>query len=75
MAREINTYKRDDLFVATPPLEALEIIISMATTSNRGEIVMINDISRAFFHAKAEREVYAQLPKRRYESWRRTIVW
>ena len=23
VAREINTYKRDDLFAATPPLEAL----------------------------------------------------
>ena len=60
VAREINTYKREDLFAATPPLEALKLILSMTATSNRGEIVMVNDISRAFFHAKAERDVYVQ---------------
>ena len=36
VAREINTYKRDDLFAATPPLEALKMIISMTATSNKG---------------------------------------
>ena len=61
VAREINTYKRDDLFAATPPLEALKAILSMTATSNRGEIIMVNDISRAFFHAQAERDVYVQL--------------
>ena len=62
VAREINTHKRDDLFAATPPLEALKLILSLTATSNRGEIVMINDISRAFFHAKAKRDVFVQLP-------------
>ena len=62
VAREINTCKRDDLFAATPPLEALKVILSMTATSNQGEIVMINDISRAFFHADARRELYVQLP-------------
>ena len=65
VAREINTYKRDDLFAATPPLEALKMIISMAATGNRGEVIMVNDISRAFFHAKVTRDVYVQLPPRR----------
>ena len=60
-AREINLYKRDDLFAATPPLEALKMIISMTATSNKGEIIMINDISRAFFHARVVRDVYVQL--------------
>ena len=55
VAREINTYKRDDLFAATPPLEALKLIMSMTATANHGEIIMVNDISRAFFHAKAKR--------------------
>ena len=61
VAREINTYKSDDLFAATPPLEALKLILSMVTTANHGEILMVNDISRALFHAKAKREVYVQL--------------
>ena len=63
VAREINTYKRDDLFAATPPLEALKMIISMTATANKGEILMVNDISRAFFHAKVTRDVYVQMPK------------
>ena len=52
VAREINTHKRDDLFAATPPLEALKLIIAMTATANKGEVIMVNDISRAFFHAK-----------------------
>ena len=28
-----------------------------------GEIGMVNDISGAFFHARAKRDVYVQLPK------------
>ena len=63
VAREINTYKRNDLFAATLPLEALKMIISMTATSNRGEIIMVNGISRAFFHARVIRDVYVQLHK------------
>ena len=62
VAREIYTYKRDDLFAATPPLEALKTILAMTATANKGEVLMVNDISRAYFHAKAERDVYVQLP-------------
>lgn len=62
VAREINTYKRNDLFAATPPLEALKLLLSMAASGNKGEVVMTNDVSRAFFYAKAKREVFVQLP-------------
>ena len=61
VARETNTCKRDDSFAATPPLEALKLILSMTATANKGEIVMVNDKSRVFFHAKVERDVYVQL--------------
>ena len=63
VAKEINTCKKNDLFAATPPLEAFKLVISMATTNNRGEIVMINDVSRAFSHAKVQRDVYVDLPE------------
>ena len=63
VAREIHTYKRDDLFAAIPPLEAFRAIISMTATANKGEVIMVNDISRAFFHANVERDVYVQLPQ------------
>ena len=62
VAREINTHKREDLFAATPPLEALKVILSMTASANKGEVIMVNDISRAFFHARVERDVYIQLP-------------
>ena len=62
VAREINTYKRDDLIAATPPLEPLKLIVSMAAIGNNGAVIMVNDISRAFFHAKVARDVYVQLP-------------
>ena len=62
VAREINTHKRDHFFAATPPLVALNIILSITSSCNRGEVIMVNDISRAFFHAKAKRMVYVQLP-------------
>ena len=45
VAREINTYKRDDLFAATPPVEALKTTLSMTARGNKGDIVMVNDIS------------------------------
>ena len=61
VAREINTHKRDDLFVGTPPLEASKTILSMTASGNRGEVIMVNDVSRAFFHAKARRDVYVQI--------------
>ena len=61
VAREINTHKREDLFAATPPLEALKVVLSLVSSGNKGEILMIHDISRAFFHAPAKRRVYVQL--------------
>ena len=63
VAREIHTHRRDDLFAATFPFEALKVILSMTTIGNRGEIAMTHDISRVFFHARAKRDVYVQLPK------------
>ena len=63
VAREINTYKRDDLFVVTPPLEALTLLLSMVTSGDTAEVVMVNDVSRAFFHAEATRGVFVQLPE------------
>ena len=59
---EINTYKREDLFAATPPFEALKIVLSMVALNNRGEVLMVNDVSRAFFHAKCKRDVYVCVP-------------
>ena len=61
VAKESNTHKRDDLFAGTPPLEGLKLVLSMTASGNKGEVVMINDVSRAFFHAKARRDVYVKI--------------
>ena len=62
VAKEINLYKRNGFFAATPPLEDLKMVTCMVATKNQGEILMVNDVSRAFFHAKAKRQVYVALP-------------
>ncbi len=69
MAKEFNRYSGKDMmaenFAATPPLEALKILISMAAQDKR-KVIMIADVSRAFFEAAAEREVCVELPS---EHW------
>ena len=61
VARDFNIHKRNELFAATPPLEALKLIFAMTATANKGESIMINDISRALFHATVKRDVYIQM--------------
>ena len=61
VAREINTHKGEDVFAATPPLEAIKAILLRTATASKGEVVMVNDISRAYFHARTKRDVYVQL--------------
>ena len=68
---EIKRDKRDDLFAATPPLEAKKMLMSLAVTqgvgyiNNRREGMKLDfiDVKRAYFHAKCKRDVYVQLPK------------
>ena len=71
VAQEINRGKREDLFAATPPLEGLKVLFSLAVTegtgfgtgSRRGGMKLdFIDVRRAYFHAKARRRVYVRLP-------------
>ena len=51
------------MFAGTPPLEALRIICSEASTLGSEEkVIMVNDVRRAFFYAKAMRPVWIELP-------------
>ena len=47
---------------ATPLLDALGAIISMCTSENNGETIMVNDASRAYFSAAAGRQVFVEPP-------------
>ena len=58
--------KDDALYAATPPLEALGIIISHAATfpdEGLERVIMINDVRRAYFYAKISRGLFIELPK------------
>ena len=67
VAKEFNTGAVDGLFAATPPLEALRLLISLAATvdpqeSGRRNVIMISDVARASFEAPATRAVCVRLP-------------
>lgn len=76
VAKEIKTDKRDDLFAATPPLEAKKLLFSYAVTEGIGYLkgdkqsgmkLDFIDISRAYFQADAIRQVYVELPSEDWE--------
>ena len=51
VAREIARLKRNDLFAATPPLEAIRMIASFAATGTASDTVLaVADIRRAYFY-------------------------
>ena len=62
VAREFKSDDRPDLYAGTPPLEALKTIISIAANHKETFSIMQIDVSRAYFHAKAQRLVLIRLP-------------
>ncbi len=62
VVKEIATYKSDDFFAATPPLEALRLLLSMAASSGHDIKVEVLDARKAHLHAFADRTVFVRLP-------------
>ena len=65
VGREFNVGRDDALYAATPPLEALRLIVSDAATIAGGDgtkRLMVNDVRRAYFYAKIDRDVFIELP-------------
>ena len=64
VGEEFNTYNDLSLYAATPPIEALRLILHIAA-SNDGYKVMTNDVSRAYFYApiKEWQFIYVKLPE------------
>ena len=63
VAKEFNDGTTGGLFAGTPPLEALRYLVHRAATVGKSRrVIMINDIARAFFEAKAKRTVFIELP-------------
>ena len=67
VGRELNVGRDDSLYAATPPLEALRVVLSHAATWCSSNVshrrgVMINCVRRAYFYAKARRDIYIEIP-------------
>ena len=63
-----NDKNRDDLFAATPPLEAKKSLMALASCQRGVPLHKMKklgfiDIRKAYFHAKVKRLVYVQLPE------------
>ena len=61
-AREFKSDDRPDLYAGTLPLEALKAIISIAANHKKMFSIMHIDVSRAYFHAKAQRPMLIRFP-------------
>jgi hypothetical protein len=62
VVKEIATYKSDDFFAATPPLEAFRLLLSLAASSGKDTKIEVLDARKAHLHAFADRTVFTQLP-------------
>jgi hypothetical protein len=62
VVKEIATYKTDDFFAATPPLESLRLLLSLAASGGQDIKVEVLDARKAHLHAYADRTVFTQLP-------------
>ena len=64
VGKEFNTGVDSSLYAATPPLEALKLLISSAASDSlRSTHIMLSDVKRAYFHAAATRELYVEVPR------------
>lgn len=72
VGKEIKNDNRMDLFAATPPLESLKFILSDATTGWDRKSLSFVDVSRAYFYAKARRDVCVEIPS---EDWEEGDDW
>ena len=62
VAKEYNTRTQADLFSATSPLEGVKLVISEGASSNQKEtVLLVIDVRRAYFYAKARCRVYIEL--------------
>ena len=72
VAQEVKTDKREDLFAATPPLEAKKMLLAIVVSQwgmKHGRRMKLDfiDVRRAYFHAKARRDVFFKLPGEDHE--------
>lgn len=66
VAREMGGAKSNELYAATPPLEAKRLLFSEAATNRRvgkyEKKLLIIVVRKAYFNAHVDRPTYAELP-------------
>ena len=68
VAKEYKTQAGPELHAPTPPLEALEVVLSEIATGQRGgKVVALVDVRRAYFDAPVRRKVFVELPPENYQ--------
>ena len=86
VGKEFADKRVDGLFAGAPPLEALRFIAhEAATVDDSGsreagaleeKVIMMNDVARACFEAKATRKICVELPEECAESLGgRNVAW
>ena len=70
VACEVNTYKTDEYFASTPPLEAKKLLFSEFSATARNPafksdeyVLSFVDIKKAYFNGKPKRNVHLAFPK------------
>ena len=62
VSKEYRQQKNDDLFAATPPIEAFRVVVSSAVTGSREKkALMINVVSRANMYAPCDENIHVEL--------------
>ena len=64
VAKEIAYRRSDDFFAATPPLEALRMLLSNVASSKDLRVLVL-DARKAHLHSQVDRLLYVDLPPER----------
>ena len=60
--KEFQTHARPELYVSTPPLEDLKVLLSEENTGKLGgKVVALVDARRTYFYAPSRRRVFVEL--------------
>ena len=69
LAKQINTGKEQGLFAATPPLEALRMLLTATVTGFKPKVLMLNDVRRAKMYVRTTSDMYVSCAKTTTPSW------
>ena len=61
VAKQFTGSDSEEWFAVTPPIEAPRALISHTTSGPKKKALMVNDVSRAFFYASVQHEIFVEL--------------